>query len=260
MDPVETKFQTVKDILEGNGPRDIHRAASLILDLKKELVKHKYLTPQEADCPTEMRVRFRDILEFDALVSIRSSKLEEFERAIAQLKCYYFRAANLPPSHRMPLLLSIHLVHLLARKRIVEFNIELQLIRAVIGHADYIEYATNLHESIINTSFSRLSALEKQMPSELFRHFTAELLDGARNNHADSIERAYRFLTLEDLAKILHFDTIDEARQFAARRLWRLADDGATVFFDGNECDKGKVSVDMLARSVELSTQISALA
>jgi 26S proteasome regulatory subunit N12 len=207
-----------------------------------------------------MRVRFRDILEFDALVSIRSSKLEEFERAIAQLKCYYFRATNLPPSDRMPLLLSIHLVHLLARKRIVDFNIELQLVRRVINENDYIDYATNLHESIINTSFSRLSFLEKQMPSDLFRHFTAELLDGARNNHADSIERAYQFLTLEDLAKILHLETVDEARQFATRRLWRLGEDGATVYFHGNEGEKGKGSVDMLARSVELSTQISALA
>jgi hypothetical protein len=260
MDSSEIKFQSVQEILEGSGPRDINRAASLITDLKKDLLKHNYLTPEESVLSTETRIRFRDILEFEALIHIRRGKLDDFERSIAQLKWYYFPTQELPPSSRMPLILSIHLVHLLALKKLVDFSMELQLARSVIGPNSYIQYASNLHDAIITNSFSRLFSLDTQMPSDLFQHITAELVDGARQSHADSIERAYRDLTLTELTRILHFGSSDEARLFVIKRKWQIAEDGEIVVFGKCEAEKGKVNVDMFARAVDLSTLISALA
>jgi hypothetical protein len=259
MDSSDIKFQTVKEILEGSGPRDIQRATSLISDLKKDLLKHKYLSPEEPDQPAELRVRFRDVLEFEALINIRRGRLDDFERSIAQLKWYYFPAQELAPSHRMPLIISIHLVHLLAQKKTVDFNIELQLARTAIGPNEYIQYASDLHESIITNSFSRLFSLEAQMPSDLFQVITAELMDGARHSHADSIERSYLNLTLAELTTILHFGNGDEARQFAIKREWQIADGGDIVVFSREEGEKGKPNVDMFARVVDLSTLISSL-
>jgi hypothetical protein len=260
MDDTAIKFETVQKILDGDGPQDFKAAAAIVLELKRHLVAHKYLTAHESDCSTELRVKFRDVLEFDAIINITQGDLRGFERAVGQLKCYYFRARDLPLSHRMPLLLGLHLVHLLARKELVAFNIELPLSREVAGLNDYIEYAAALHESIINNSFSRLFFLETQMPSDLFQHITGALLEGARNTHADSIQRAYSQLTVSDLVSMLHFQSREEAARFVDARQWRVWEDGETILFAKSEAEKAKPVVDMVIRAVELSTEISALA
>jgi 26S proteasome regulatory subunit N12 len=260
MDAIEVQFASLEQIINSAGALDVRRAESLITDLKIALLTFQSLTPNSPEASVESRVRFRNLLEYDALISIRTRNLDEFDRAMAQLKCYYFRETNLPTSARMPLLLSVHLVRILALKKLVDFNIELQLARTVIGSNEYIDYAADLHQSIIENSFSRLFSLEGRPPSPLFTTFIADLLNGARDNYADSIEHAYVQLPIDELALILRFNSIDEARQFVAKREWPVSDDGMTVGFLALGEGKGRAPVDMLARSVDLSIQISALA
>ena len=261
MDPVRSmQLATLREILEGGGSFDAERAECLINDLKTELWRCHCLTPKELELPQSDREMFRTILEYDAFLSIRMHNLKEFERAMAQLKCYYFSERSLPESPKMPLLLAVHLVHLLACKKLVDFNVELQLVGSVVGSNPFVDYAVDLHQSVIDNSFARLFQLENAPPSELFNQFTADLLNSARNNHADSIQRAYRSVTIADLSKLLYFTTIDEARRFAENRKWKLSDDGESVEFGDNDEARARGAREMLGRSVDLSVQISALA
>ena len=255
-----SKYKNLQQIIESGGQLDARRAESLINDLKLA-----FLTLNPDNSPDDARVMHRDVLELDALYSIRTKNLDEFERAMAQLKCYYFREMSLPISPRMPLLLAIHLVSILGQKeknktKLVNFNIELQLARDLIGHNQFIDYAAALHQSVNDNSFAKLFELENSPPSPLFNQFTADLLNGARNNHADSIERAYTNLTLDELSSILHFSDKNEARQFAAKRNWVLAPDQEIVVFNQLDENKTRASDDMLSRAVDLSVQISLLA
>jgi hypothetical protein len=256
---VDLKFRSLHEILAREGPLDVRRAESLINDLKIELLPCQSLLPGDA-VPPEARLKFRNLLEYDALISIRTRNLEEFDRVMAQLKCCYFRDVELPPSDHMPLLLAIHLVRILALKKLVEFNIELQLTRDLLGPNEYLTYVADLHQSVIDNSFSMLFQLESAPPSPLFETFTADLLNGARRNHADSIERAYHCLTLNELGTILHFTSAGDVRQFVTNRPnWRLGQDDR-VWFDTQPEAKLRTHDDMLARAVDLSIQISALA
>jgi hypothetical protein len=81
-------------------------------------------------------------------------------------------------------------------------------------------------------------------------------------NHSriDSIEQSYYSLSLTELGTILHFTSLDEARQFVNNRPnWRLTSDDI-VWFDKQPETKLRTHDDMLARAVDLSIQISALA
>lgn len=261
-DAFDAQFESLRQVMELNGKFDSKRAESLLRDLKFKLLSIPLNKRQEDTSITlERRIKFRDILEFDALYSIRTKNLEEFERVMSQLKCYYFRPSDLPISTRMPLLISIHLVHTLALKRLVDFNIELQLAREAIGPNEFLDYASDLHQSVIENSSSRLFKLENKPPSQDFNQFTADLLNGARNNHADSIQKAYNTLTISELATILNFQTKDEARLFIQKREWEISEDGETICF--NHRNGGNKSIepkDMLSRSVDLSLNISLLA
>jgi hypothetical protein len=257
---VSLKFQALQEILEHEGPLDVRRAESLINDLKPELLSCQSLLPQDG-VPPEDRLKFRSLLEFDALISIRTRKLEALDRAMAQLKCYYFGDLSLPASDHMPLLLAIHLVRILGSKKLVDFNIELQLTRDLMGPNPYLDYVADLHQSVMDHSFSRLFQLKGEPPSPLFETFIADLLNGARDNHADSIHLAYAALSLEDLRAILYFASIDEVRQFVTKRGWEISDEGDDIVrFDTQPEAKSRATADMLARSVDLSIQISLLA
>lgn len=261
----KSKFENLKQIMNSDVSLDAERAESLINDLKLDFLEFQLLTPKESELSDDKIIMFRDILEYDALYSIKTEKLDEFERAMAQLKCYYFRETNLPPSDLMPLLLAIHLVAILGRKdqnkdKFVDFNIELQLARRYTqGDNEFLDYAADLHQSVIENSFARLFLLENQPPSPLFNQFTAGLLNGARNSHADSIERAYKHLTLSEISSILRFNNEDDVRQFVEKRNWQIKNDGVTVAFNREE-GQSKSPEDMLRRAIALSEKISTLA
>ncbi|KAH0791409.1 26S proteasome non-ATPase regulatory subunit 8 [Histomonas meleagridis] len=247
---IDTKFEKLKSIFEGEFDPQI--AESLIDELKIELF------PKINE--NVYKVIHRSVLEYDALLNIQMKCADGFERAMSQLTCYYFRETNLPISDKMPLLISIHLVYCLTHQKLVEFNIELQIAQSLIHENEYIEYAKCLHQSIIDNSFARLFALESHPPSQLFHQFTGDLLDRVRNNHADSIERAYPSLMLTELLNMLEFPSLEECVQFVQMRNWVIDEDQETIIFHPQIEARTKSAEEMLSRSVDLSAQISALA
>lgn len=256
---IKQKYAVLSDLMEKEGSFDVRRAQSLISDLKAHFVDQPFLTNEEYKLPIDERVAFRTLLEYDAIVSIKTRSLDEFSRVMSQLKREYFGAQDLPQSQRMPLLVSIYLVHILTLNSISEFNIEYQHARKLIGENKYLDYVADLYLSVTDNSFSRLFTLELEPPSELFCQFTADLLDGARNNHADSIEKSYATLSIPELAKILYFKKEEDAQAFAVRRNWKFSDDKVIVF-DRKEEVRGKLTEKSVERFVDLAVQISSFA
>ena len=256
---IQQKYAVLSDLMEKDGSFDVRRAQSLISDLKAHFVDQPFLTNEEYKLPIDDRVAFRTLLEYDAIVSIKTRSLDEFSRVMSQLKREYFGAQELPPSPRMPLLISIYLVHILTLNSISEFNIEYQHARKLIGESKYLDYVADLYLSVTDNSFSRLFTLELDPPSELFSQFTADLLNGARNNHADSIEKSYATLSIPELAKILHFKKEEDAQAFAVKRNWKFSDDKVIVF-DRKEELRSKLTEKSVERFVDLAVQISSFA
>ena len=260
MDSFNLKYKSLCEIMESTQPIDINRASNLVSDLKLIMVESSFLTTKEKLLPIEDRIIFRTILEYDAILSIKLRNLEEFSRAMDQLKCSYFRCSDLPLSSNMDLLLSIYLVYLLSLNKNSEFNIQFQLTQRLCGQSKNLEYVMNLNESVIENSFTRLFSLELNPPSELFHQFTLDLLNGVRNNHANSIEKSYERLSINDLISILHFSNKEEAILFSKNRNWILSSNGNEIKFGLKHEYKQKLNENSVSRFVDLAVQISYLA
>lgn len=256
----ESAFYELQAIFEEADKFNEARAEELIGSLKLALlgVNSVVLAGGDVEAIAAQKM-LRGVLEYDALLSIYQRRIDAFERVMEQLKCFYFKLTYLPPSEKMPLLVAINLVHCLTLNNLVDFNIEMELAKSsVAGDDKFIRYAYELHRSIIDNSFSRLCELESDPPSMMFSQFTKDLLRGARERYADAIERSYHSLTFADLEKILRFTGVDECRIFVRNRNWRSVNE--MIYFNPQMDDKAKSSSEMLARSVDLSVQISALA
>lgn len=254
METIAKLYEQIQPILYSEQYNE-DEAIKRIQQLKELMLPFPIFTKDQNSLSPDQHVLFRKILEADAIISIRSRRLPQFENAINQLKCIYFSDLNLPPSEDMPLLMSIHLVYLLSINKLVDFNLEFQLVHRLVPNNEYVEYAAELHKSVSDNSFSKLFTLENMPPSPLFSHFTTDLLAGARNNHADSIERAYTNLTIIELASILHFNTLAEAQAFIEFRHWNVDSNGLVVF--NKKEDTSKQENDMVDRAVDLAVQIS---
>jgi len=237
MAELEGKCALLRDLMSDAKAFERGEALCLLRELKAMLIQSPFFTTDEASMPIAQRVLFRDVLEYRAIASIWTDDMVEYARVLRQLKTVYFRDdGRLPPSERAPLLTATHLVFLLTQNRITDFGIERPVVRRALGLSEFLAYAVNLHEAVSENSFARIFALQGASPSPLFAPFTARLLDGARHSHADSIERAYRRVTLDEVAAILHFRDRGEAAAFAAQRGWSVAE--AAVTFERKEDKK----------------------
>jgi hypothetical protein len=239
--------------------RPLASIARVLSDLKLMMLDTPFLTHAESTLSVNDRLMFRHILEINAMVSIESDNTPEFARVIKQLKAVYYRGTGVvPPSHDMPLILSLYLVYLLTQQRFTEMNMELALAKKICGDSPFLDFAFKLSQAVADNSFASLCELQKNQPSPLFESFAQSLLDGARNAHADSIQSAYPTMNVTSLTNILHFEKREEAVAFIEKRGWRIEKDGEAVAFP-EQADKGKVVVDKAARYVELAVAISGL-
>lgn len=245
--------------METEGSFDVKRAASLIADLKNSLIDAPYLTNQESTLDKTERINFRTLLEYDAIVCIKTRAISDFSRVMTQLRCSYFSSPDLLPSERMPLLVSINLIHLLATNDISEFQIEYQHAKDLIGNNKYLSYVTEVYRLLADNSFTRLFPIIAAPPSDLFTQFASDLLNNTRNNHADSIEKSYEILHINEIKKLLHFNTIEDAQAFATKRGWTFDANGYALFKANSE-QKAKLTEKSVERFVDLAIQISSFA
>ena len=258
MSDLKSQVNTLKTLVKAE-KFDSDKAGSILKELKLKLLHSKYLTNEESSMSLDERALYRSVLECDAIYNVKISNLKHFQLDMQKLKSVYFRTdSGLPKSEEMPILLSIYLVYLLTQNQIVEFNLELPLVRKIVGQNDLIEFAVNLERAVVDNSFTQLFSLENRSPSPLFKNLTVLLLNGARNNHADSIEKAYKDVSVAELANILHFANLDEAKEFIAKRNWKLSPDGGTISFHQAE-EKEKKPVDQAERYVDLAVAISSI-
>lgn len=256
MSEIESKVNKVKSLLDAQN-LDATQINNLLKELKAQMIKTSFLTNSDS-LPEKERIAYRSVLECDAIFHIKTTNIKQFALDIQKLKtCYFNEDSKLAKSENMSLLLSTYLVYLLTQGEIVEFNIELPNYRKIIGKDKYLDYATELLHAVVENSFSQLSNLNVNIPSPLFKNFTSLILDGARHSHANSIERSYKKLTLNELVQILHFENADQAKDFIDQRGWTLKKDNTIKFTHTEEQEKNVV--DQAARFVDLAVHLSTI-
>lgn len=252
-----TKFNLLKEEME-KPKTDLSsgHVKRLLNDCKIVLISYPFLTPEENTMTQKDRLMCREILEYDAIISIKTKNFKEFSRVMTQLKTCYLLPSDLPKSTRVFDLLTAYFLRLLAMKDFVTFNLELAKAREVLGDCENFNYSLELYQAILDNSLTRVFVLQGKTPNTLFSILTEELLEGARQTYAECIQDSYNNVTVMELATLLRIKDLNEAKKFIQAKGWKLTENDTLVEF--KKLESKKKDIDQAARYVDLAVQISA--
>ncbi len=176
----------------------------------------------------------RDVYEQAALLSIKQTYTEGFERHVAQAKTLYVDYAGLlQPSPDQNRILALNLMRLLAQNRIAEFHTELELISSESRADPNIQYVLGLEQYLMEGSYAKITS-ESEPPDSSFNFFLNMLMCTVRDEIAACSESAYKKLSLPIAMKLLSFSDEEEMLVFAASRGW-IVQGRVVVFGDVKE-------------------------
>ncbi|CAF3919530.1 unnamed protein product [Rotaria magnacalcarata] len=157
-----------------------------------------------------------------------------FERALAQLKPFYFDLENrIPESPYRYLLLGLNLLCLLSQNRLADFHTELELLSPkIIQTNPYIKHPVSLEQYLMEGSYNKVFLAKGNVPSPLFTFFMDILLNTIRDEIAHCMEKSYRQVSLNEAARILYLNNPEELAEIAKKHGWKLESDQSFRFAD----------------------------
>ena len=257
MEEIYPQYEELKQVVS-NENIDVPRALALVKQLRLKMLKIPFLSPEGENIYDDVKIVLRHILEIAARVEILADDIKSFLRTMENLKICYFQYQKLPKSEDMELFFSLYLVALLSQNELIKFNLEYESIHPLIPESQLITYAVNLGKAISDNSFAQIYALKSNPPSPLYHYILKSILDGARESHADSIQRAYPELSIIELAQILHFKP-DKAVAFAEKRGWRMDEKKENVYFR-KEVTRQALDTDSFTKSIRYCVTVASLA
>jgi len=179
----------------------------------------------------------RDALEHAILLSIKLGDEDAFERNFLQLQTYYMDTkAVMPPSEQQLPILGLRLLRLLVQNRLAEFHTELETLAPESQENVYIKHVINLEQCLMEGAYKKLLEHSKDNPSDLYSHFTEQLIDTVREDIADCCEKSYQSLALKDAVALLMLKTQKQVKEHAEDRGWEVRD--GRVHFQTAELSK----------------------
>jgi len=241
MSEVQKTLEQFKKAFGGPGDRT-DDCLHLMAQLKIGLLGLTSLPPAAPSAPTQPQQQelsvAREVLEYGALLSIKTMDIPSFERYVAQLKIYYTDcAAHLPESERQFPILGLNLLRLLAQNRIAEFHTELEQVPMALQQSNsYIKFPAQLEQHIMEGSYNKVLSAKQEGPySQEGMFFMDMLVDTVRDEIAECSEKAYASIELADLQTLLMLSSEAELREFAETRGWVIQ--GGSVTF-GSTAEK----------------------
>jgi len=166
----------------------------------------------------------REVLEYLTRYSLAVGDEKSFERFMVQLKTFYFDYAPYLEwsAHKEPLL-GVYFLYLLAANRIAEFHTELE--RVTDNNNQYMKYSIDLEQSKMEGRYNSILHKGESCPQGYFyEQFARKLMETARHDIADSLEKAYGSLTLAEAKALLLLKDDDKLHALVQQRGWRLED------------------------------------
>lgn len=174
------------------------------------------------------------ILEISALLALSHGDFSHFDIFAAQLRSIYFADASfLQTASNAPLLIGLMLMRLLTDNKIAEFHMLLERIQnwSFVHSNQFISFPVALEQSLMEGSFRNVLQSVSNAPSPYISSFTGIIAQAVRETIATSCESSFQTLSLQDLGKLLFFSTIEEVKQFALSRNWKISGDNFHVIF-----------------------------
>lgn len=190
-----------------------------LLNALKNLFAEGGFYPSDSSEDTRGLHIARDTLEIAAQCAIHKGDIPAFERALAQLKPFYFDLVNrLPESPYHYLLLGLNLLCLLSQNRLADFHTELELLSPkVIQTNPYIKHPVSLEQYLMEGSYNKVFLAKGNVPSPLFTFFMDILLNTIRDEIAFCMEKSYKQVSLNEAARILYLNNPHDLHEIAKK-------------------------------------------
>ena len=268
----KAKFQEASNIYKDlkaefdSKKRDNKKCMQLITKSKLLLADLSFM-PTIADNATEQEnMLARGVLEIACLLAVEMKDLQEFERQITELKCYYsmedhaFQAS--PYTHQ---LLGLDLLSLLAQNRLADFHAALEILPTeIVRTSPYVRHPIELEQFLMEGSYNKVFAARENIPSENFKFFIDMLLGTVRTEIASCLEKAYDVLSFNDAGRLLFLQTPQELADIVRKRNWKVNSQTNEIIFkekgaegDGHgHLSVGEVGKNLLSYARSLETII----
>ncbi|CAG9460480.1 unnamed protein product [Pedinophyceae sp. YPF-701] len=163
----------------------------------------------------------RATLELAMLVALQQQDAAAFDRNLAQLQVLYHDFKDKAPrSEREPLLTGLNLMRLLADSRTAEFHTALELIPVADQGHPCIRFPMEVEQWMMEGAYRKVARCGASAPDPSYAYFTGLLESTVRDEIASCCEKAFRSLTVAELARVLGVSEPD-AKAIAARRGWQ---------------------------------------
>jgi 26S proteasome regulatory subunit N12 len=180
--------------------------------------------------------------------SIRTKNFQEFENA-------YFRFKTLNDdfepvigkSKNSAEVTALYLLYLLSFSKISEFHVALEKLSEEEKRNKFVSFAIKLEDSFMVGNYAEVLQSKSKAPYEYFSVFLDRIIETIRYEIARSVEKAYEYLTVNDLLKFFYFKNAGEFSEFSKTQeqfakengvAWKL--DGTKLYFQPLDVDKHK--------------------
>lgn len=236
---VDAKFTEALQLYEklkaewSRKPPNVDKTSEFLTSLKNLFADGGFYPSDASDNVRGLHIA-RDTLEIAAQCAIVKNDIPAFERALAQLKPFYFDLENrIPESPYRYLLLGLNLLCLLAQNRLADFHTELELLPPKdISSNPYLKHPVSLEQYLMEGSYNKVFLAKGNVPSPYFTFFMDILLNTIRDEIANCMEKSYRQISLNEAARILYLNKVEELNEIAIKRGWKLSSDKCFHFED----------------------------
>ncbi|CAF3323349.1 unnamed protein product [Rotaria socialis] len=236
---IDTKLKEALPIYEklknewSRKPPNVGKTDELLNALKNLFAEGGFYPSDSSEDTRGLHVA-RDTLEIAAQCAIQKGDIPAFERALAQLKPFYFDLENrIPESPYRYLLLGLNLLCLLSQNRLADFHTELELLSPkIIQTNPYIKHPVSLEQYLMEGSYNKVFLAKGNVPSPLFTFFMDILLNTIRDEIAYCMEKSYRQVSLNEAARILYLNNPEELAEITKKHGWKLEFDQSFRFAD----------------------------
>lgn len=216
-------------------PPNVGKTDELLTGLKNLFAEGGFYPSDSSEDTRGLHIA-RDTLEIAAQCAIEKGDIPAFERALAQLKPFYFDLeGRIPESPYRYLLLGLNLLCLLSQNRLADFHTELELLSPKdIQNNPYIKHPVSLEQYLMEGSYNKVFLAKGNVPSPLFTFFMDILLHTIRDEIAFCMEKSYRKVSSSEAARMLYLNKAEELGQIAQKHGWQLQKD-QSFHFDTNQ-------------------------
>ncbi|OHT07290.1 putative 26S proteasome non-ATPase regulatory subunit 8 [Tritrichomonas foetus] len=222
-----SRLEKLKEITESQTSFDSQQARVILHELKIILIQKGYLSQDADKIDFSERIMYREILELAMIMGVKMQEFGEIQNYFRQLSFYYFENPDLPFSQRMFTLINVNLLMDLAFNKNDEYLVNLtQILASFPKFNSDIKFVLDVERCLQDNSITKLFKLQLNSPSELYDVFLQKVIDRIRRNLAKNVMKKTTRLTIEHLAKLLHFQNETEMYSFIESLDWQITENG----------------------------------